>query len=66
MSTHQILCDLLDKNDLRDIKLIDGKDDQFEGYFIVGTVAQTNKRRLLVPWSAESVVDLEWYVRDYH
>lgn len=60
ITTYTIVKDLFQKKDMIDLELIDGKLHNYDGYLIHGTTRQTKAKRLMIPWSMDCEVDLNW------
>jgi len=60
VTLHQIMRDLHLKQDLVNIKIVDGEPWDQEGYFIEGFSRSEGKTRLLVPLYLDAEIDLVW------
>lgn len=59
-STFHIVRDVIIKQEVTNISLCDGTSGGLDGYLIHCVSASSTKRRVMIPWSADSEVDLVW------
>ena len=61
LAVYQIWKDLEGKQEINDVCLQDGRYNGFPGYLIYGEANFTKLKRVMIPISADSELDLEWY-----
>ena len=61
LAVYQIWKDLEGKQEITNLYLQDGRYNGFPGYLIYGEANFTKLKRVMIPISADSELDLEWY-----
>lgn len=61
-STYHIVRDIIIKQEVSNVSIVDGSACGLAGYMIHCSTKAHHRKRVMVPWSADAEVDLLWCV----